>query len=1146
MSPPLNLRTTRLAALLATAFIGCSADPPPEPAARVLGPCWHRPDGAACDDGAACNGPEACRLGRCVNLGRWLDDGTACGDGDPCDGDDACQAGACVTAAPPVIDDGDACTDDGCTAERGVFHDPSLACAAPAGTDFVPGGQPLPIVIAGARWGDQVAGGQPAFITRETDEGFHVSLHAQAIDLAAQLGLAAGLADPFPIECVGAGCPAEATHAAGAPAIWLGTAADFADDPVVLAAFPEPHAVVPLAQRQRYVLAPAGASYYLIGATDRATDAALWDLLHELGYRHFAPGPAWEIPARLPSPAIVTASRDVTPRALYHGFLMQPDPQSGFGQGEWLRHNRLGDDAVRPLQGQAITGSNHNPDYPEGQRLSQVVGHWMPAWRSELADIYPGSHDCYQACLATATPADGPIVCANACLDAATVPAETLCAPVFPDWPAVTMQSADPQTQERIDDYFTDLAIAYFRAYPHADSFSLELSDRTTPCCDGGCCDATCTNADNNPSPGPATTDAYIGLANRVAARLRACPVELCPWNDPASPQRTLVQTALYNATHTPPTTTYDADVIATANLDNADRGSLEVAATQAPDSVVGYYGYQLFARGVLVDRFPSRAEDYLAQLASLDARIAPRTNQWVFFESARKALARAVQWQLAFAYVWGGDGTAATAAAARDDFFAMAFPEPAARERVRRLYAELETMEQTPSLEVLGRAYWHVAEARALVASCDPAVCGAPGEARYQRLLDRLDSLTLYVRGLELEYRRLDDHPHAGVFRWADAVIAGVDDAPIGEFLARTEAPVQGQGAALFDFGDHPAALLAYVDAHPGPIAPFTHDEIVAMEAAGCELYPAGWLAPDGGVPATPAFSDRLVAPPAGIPVACAIDGACGELVRPQATAPTTFQYFEYQVLLGSEPTLPWVVGLGESPGYFLQVWSDADQRWVDLFGARQVRSAPANCAPLDLTEAEVAEIATLANRRVRLLAGFSSNSVPGVCDVELWGASPLRAARTPVSPLSDANNNAVTTVQHFYVPPGLDHLDVYGLDGACLVDPTGATIAIGDARDGTCHFEADVPCPCADGAPLIDAQHRFVPGTFLREASIAIDPAAWGIWRMYKHPGTVNAMPMTFRNVPPYLATRAELLPLPAECVTADGLGVVDRCGQ
>lgn len=80
------------------------------------------------------------------------------------------------------------------------------------------------------------------------------------------------------------------------------------------------------------------------------------------------------------------------------------------------------------------------------------------------------------------------------------------------------------------------------------------------------------------------------------------------------------------------------------------------------------------------------------------------------------------------------------------------------------------------------------------------------------------------------------------------------------------------------------------------------------------------------------------------------------------------------------------------------------------------------------------MAEIATLANRRVRLLAGFSSNSVPGVCDVELWGASPLRAARTPVSPLSDANNNAVTTVQHFYVPPGLDHLDVYGLDGACL----------------------------------------------------------------------------------------------------------------
>lgn len=202
------VRSARLASLLALALAGCSGAPAPDPdpAARLLGPCWRQRDGAACDDGNPCNGPEACRVGRCANLGRWLDDGTACGDGDPCDGDDLCQAGTCVTGAPPTIDDGDACTDDGCTVERGVFHDPSLACAAPAGTDVVPGGAPLPIVIAGRRWGDQSDGGVASFVTRETSEVFHISIHAQARDLAAYLGEAAGLAAPFPIECVGAGC----------------------------------------------------------------------------------------------------------------------------------------------------------------------------------------------------------------------------------------------------------------------------------------------------------------------------------------------------------------------------------------------------------------------------------------------------------------------------------------------------------------------------------------------------------------------------------------------------------------------------------------------------------------------------------------------------------------------------------------------------------------------------------------------------------------------------------------------------------------------------------------------------------------------------------------------------------------------------
>lgn len=52
--------------------------------------------------------------------------GTACPDGDLCNGDEVCDgAGACVAGAPPVVDDANPCTLDGCDDGDGVVHQPA-------------------------------------------------------------------------------------------------------------------------------------------------------------------------------------------------------------------------------------------------------------------------------------------------------------------------------------------------------------------------------------------------------------------------------------------------------------------------------------------------------------------------------------------------------------------------------------------------------------------------------------------------------------------------------------------------------------------------------------------------------------------------------------------------------------------------------------------------------------------------------------------------------------------------------------------------------------------------------------------------------------------------------------------------------------
>src|SRR5690606_24026425 len=108
--------------------------------------------GASCDDGNVCNGVSLCDGAGTGTAGSApdLDDenpctadacdpsggvthtpvsaGISCDDGDLCNGESLCDdAGSCVAGSSPVIDDGNACTDDSCDPVAGVIHVNAMA-----------------------------------------------------------------------------------------------------------------------------------------------------------------------------------------------------------------------------------------------------------------------------------------------------------------------------------------------------------------------------------------------------------------------------------------------------------------------------------------------------------------------------------------------------------------------------------------------------------------------------------------------------------------------------------------------------------------------------------------------------------------------------------------------------------------------------------------------------------------------------------------------------------------------------------------------------------------------------------------------------------------------------------------------------------
>jgi hypothetical protein len=114
----------------------------------------HRPvpSGTSCSDGSACNGSEKCDASAHCLAGTppVVDDGnpctvdacsasagvthkpaangTSCSNGNACDGAETCDSNAhCVAGAAPKVDDGNPCTTDACEAAKGVTHTPLAA-----------------------------------------------------------------------------------------------------------------------------------------------------------------------------------------------------------------------------------------------------------------------------------------------------------------------------------------------------------------------------------------------------------------------------------------------------------------------------------------------------------------------------------------------------------------------------------------------------------------------------------------------------------------------------------------------------------------------------------------------------------------------------------------------------------------------------------------------------------------------------------------------------------------------------------------------------------------------------------------------------------------------------------------------------------
>ncbi|MFT7622726.1 MAG: hypothetical protein ACI9WU_001901 [Myxococcota bacterium] len=107
--------------------------------------CQHLFNVVVCTDGNKCTADDACSQGECLGSALSCQDGDACtddscdpvlgcqhaqntgpcSDGSACSVGDSCSGGVCVGGLPPLCDDGNICTSDGCDPSQGCVTDPT-------------------------------------------------------------------------------------------------------------------------------------------------------------------------------------------------------------------------------------------------------------------------------------------------------------------------------------------------------------------------------------------------------------------------------------------------------------------------------------------------------------------------------------------------------------------------------------------------------------------------------------------------------------------------------------------------------------------------------------------------------------------------------------------------------------------------------------------------------------------------------------------------------------------------------------------------------------------------------------------------------------------------------------------------------------
>lgn len=120
------------------------------------------------------------------------------------------------------------------------------------------------------------------------------------------------------------------------PALVVGLAGQFPSAPL-----DERWQKTPASEREAYQLSSSGDCVYLLGSTELAVEHAVWDFLHQFGYRQFFPGEAWEIVPRRPRLAISIhkfARPDYHSRSIWYGY--GPAPYSRDRYTDWCAKNR--------------------------------------------------------------------------------------------------------------------------------------------------------------------------------------------------------------------------------------------------------------------------------------------------------------------------------------------------------------------------------------------------------------------------------------------------------------------------------------------------------------------------------------------------------------------------------------------------------------------------------------------------------------------------------------------------------------------------------------------------------------------------------------------------------------------------------------